>query len=297
MIAAAEDRDSGVPQAFPQRPPNASRLAASSAAQPSVSRTINRSGFAAAGGVGGPKSPRQPRSPPARRAISIASLPHILDRARMYAVRAHAGRLALAAVDAPLSRLERNVAAVRGGPDDGATDLRADGRGKHHGGDGRGRTGGGAAGGARRIERIRRWARMRSAHSAVTVLPTITAPACRSAHTAALSRFGKLSRYAAQPISVGMSFVSSRSLMPMGRPSIGERAYPSLPGVVLLRPPRAHPPVQRHERPNDRLALGNRLEAALQIRAGRVGAVRKRATASWKVRARTRAGRSSSLPS
>ena len=30
--------------------------------------------------------------------------------------------------------------------------------------------------------------------SAVTVLPKITAPACRSAHTAALSRLGKLSR-------------------------------------------------------------------------------------------------------
>ena len=30
--------------------------------------------------------------------------------------------------------------------------------------------------------------------SAVTVLPRMTAPACRSAHTAALSRLGKLSR-------------------------------------------------------------------------------------------------------
>src|SRR5262245_19461480 len=38
--------------------------------------------------------------------------------------------------------------------------------------------------------------------SAVAVLPRTIAPAWRSAHTAALSRFGKLPRYAAQPISV-----------------------------------------------------------------------------------------------
>src|SRR5215470_2274883 len=58
-------------------------------------------------------------------------LPHVLDRAGVHAVCAHAGRLALAAVDPPLGRLERDVAAVRGGPDDGAADLRADGGGQH----------------------------------------------------------------------------------------------------------------------------------------------------------------------
>lgn len=47
--------------------------------------------------------------------------------------------------------------------------------------------------------------------SAVTVLPRMTAPTARSAHTAALSRRGQLPRQASQPISVGMSFVSSRS--------------------------------------------------------------------------------------
>src|SRR5437867_1357869 len=36
--------------------------------------------------------------------------------------------------------------------------------------------------------------------SVVTVLPSTTAPACRNAQTAALSRFGKLSRKAPQPI-------------------------------------------------------------------------------------------------
>ena len=63
--------------------------------------------------------------------------------------------------------------------------------------------------------------------SAVTVLPRMTAPARRSAHTAALSRFGKLPRKAAQPNSVGMSLVSSRSLTPTGMPSAGESARPA----------------------------------------------------------------------
>src|SRR3546814_3565621 len=40
--------------------------------------------------------------------------------------------------------------------------------------------------------------------SAVTAFDSITAPACRSALTAALSRLGKLSSKAAQPIRVGM---------------------------------------------------------------------------------------------
>src|SRR5215470_11081070 len=52
--------------------------------------------------------------------------------------------------------------------------------------------------------------------SDVTVLPRITLPASRNAQTAALSRFGKFPVKAAQPSCVGMSFVSSRSLMPMG---------------------------------------------------------------------------------
>src|SRR5438093_12403405 len=58
--------------------------------------------------------------------------------------------------------------------------------------------------------------------SAVTVLARMTAPAWRSAQTAALSRLGKLPLNAAQRISVGMSLVSSRSFMAIGMPSIGE---------------------------------------------------------------------------
>ena len=60
--------------------------------------------------------------------------------------------------------------------------------------------------------------------SAVVDLPRIMAPASRSAHTAALSRSGKLPRKASQPICVRISLVSSRSLMPMGIPSMAERA-------------------------------------------------------------------------
>ena len=67
----------------------------------------------------------------------------------------------------------------------------------------------------------------------MTVFPRITAPACRSAQTAALSRRGKFPRNASQPYSVGMSFVSSRSLIPTGMPSIGERGSPAAQRAVL----------------------------------------------------------------
>src|SRR5690348_11371822 len=69
--------------------------------------------------------------------------------------------------------------------------------------------------------------------SAATVLARITAPAWRSAQTAALSRLGKLPFIAAQPISVGMSLVSSRSLMAIGRPSIRDSGLPAFQRSVL----------------------------------------------------------------
>src|SRR3954452_7836355 len=69
--------------------------------------------------------------------------------------------------------------------------------------------------------------------SAVTVLARLTAPAWRSAQTAALSRLGKLPFIAAQPISVGMSLVSSRSLMAIGMPSIGDSGLPAFQRALL----------------------------------------------------------------
>src|SRR3954469_18476426 len=69
--------------------------------------------------------------------------------------------------------------------------------------------------------------------SAVTVLARITAPAWRGAQTPALSRLGKLPFIAPQPISVGMSFVSSRSLIAIGMPSIGDRGVPAFHRAVL----------------------------------------------------------------
>ena len=69
--------------------------------------------------------------------------------------------------------------------------------------------------------------------SAVTVLARMTAPAWRSAQTPALSRLGKLPFIAAQPISVGMSLVSSRSLMPTGMPSIGDSGWPAFQRAAL----------------------------------------------------------------
>ena len=70
--------------------------------------------------------------------------------------------------------------------------------------------------------------------SAVTALASTTAPAWRSAQTAALSRLGKLFLKALQPMPVGMSLVSSRSLMATGMPSIGDSGLPA-----FQRPPLA----------------------------------------------------------
>ena len=69
--------------------------------------------------------------------------------------------------------------------------------------------------------------------SAVTALARTTAPAWRSAQTAALSRLGKLPLKASQPICVGMSLVSSRSFMATGMPSMGESGLPAFQRVVL----------------------------------------------------------------
>ena len=104
------------------------------------------------------------------------------------------------------------------------TMLRAD-----RGGRARGRT----AGRARGIERIGGRPGCEPPSSVVTVLPRITAPASRSAQTPALSRLGKLPFIAAQPISVGMSLVSSRSLMPIGMPSIGDSGLPAFQRAAL----------------------------------------------------------------
>src|SRR5262249_60555590 len=52
--------------------------------------------------------------------------------------------------------------------------------------------------------------------SAVVVLPTMTAPASRSAPTAALSRLGKFPAKASMPLWVGVSLVWRRSLTAIG---------------------------------------------------------------------------------
>src|ERR1700736_3098533 len=69
--------------------------------------------------------------------------------------------------------------------------------------------------------------------SAVTVLARMSAPAWRSAQTPALSRLGKFPVIAAQPISVGMSLVSSRSFMPTGMPSIGDKSLAAFQRAAL----------------------------------------------------------------
>src|SRR5918994_942942 len=103
------------------------------------------------------------------------------------------------------------------------------------------------------------------APTAATVWARITAPAWRSAQTPALSRLGKLPFIAAQPISVGMSFVSSRSLMATGMPSIGDIGEPAFQRAALASAAARAPVVDRGESFYDGLARRNGLEAALQI--------------------------------
>jgi hypothetical protein len=90
-------------------------------------------------------------------------LPHVFEAVGVRAVRALAGRQPLAAIDAPLRRLEREVAAIGGRPDDRAADLRADRRRHHVGADRRRRARRRAAGRALGIERIGRGAGLRAA--------------------------------------------------------------------------------------------------------------------------------------
>src|SRR5579863_1832435 len=59
-------------------------------------------------------------------------------------------------------------------------------------------------------------------NSVVTVLPTITAPASRSARTLAASFSERQPSNSGEPICVGISTVSIISLMPTGMPSIGD---------------------------------------------------------------------------
>src|SRR6516165_4623611 len=63
-----------------------------------------------------------------------------------------------------------------------------------------------------------------AANSVVTVLPTITAPASRSARTLAASFSERQPKNSGEPIWVGISKVSMTSLMPIGMPTTGEPA-------------------------------------------------------------------------
>jgi hypothetical protein len=71
-----------------------------------------------------------------------------------------------------------------------------------------------------------------AANSVVTVLPIITAPAARSAATAAASRPPRQPMNSGEPCSVTMSAVSMMSLMPTGMPSISDSAVRDLHRAV-----------------------------------------------------------------
>ena len=60
---------------------------------------MSRAGFRAAGGAGGPEEAETAAVAAGATGDLDGHLPHVLDRPRVHAVRAHAGGLALAAVD------------------------------------------------------------------------------------------------------------------------------------------------------------------------------------------------------
>ena len=69
------------------------------------------------------------------------------------------------------------------------------------------------------------------ANSVVTILATITAPASRSAATAAQSRLPSQAVNRPEPCPVGISAVSMMSLIPMGMPSMGDNVLPAFQRV------------------------------------------------------------------
>ena len=71
-----------------------------------------------------------------------------------------------------------------------------------------------------------------AANSVVTVLPTIIAPASRSAATAAQSRPPRQPLNNGEPCSVGRSAVSMMSLTPIGMPSMAEIWLPDCQRAV-----------------------------------------------------------------
>ena len=115
-----------------------------------------------------------------------------------------------------------------------------------------------------------------AANSVVTVLPTITAPAARSATTLAASRSERQPSKSGEPISVGKSAVSMMSLMPTGMPSIGDSGLPARQRALDASAWRLSAcRVEMDEGADVCLARRNRRKAALEELARRVGARRK----------------------
>ena len=114
----------------------------------------------------------------------------------------------------------------------------------------------------RRAPRVRGRAGLTQANSAVTVLPSTTAPAARNWATTAASARGRCPAKMADPYSLGWSAVSKMSftpsVIPLRGPAGAFRAL--LPGAVL---------VQKGKRPDRRLALGDHPERGIDGRRGR----------------------------
>ena len=109
-----------------------------------------------------------------------------------------------------------------------------------------------------------------AANSVVVVLPTMTAPASRSACTLAESRCQSVPSHIGEPWPVGMSAVSMMSLMAIGMPSIGDSGLPSRQRAVEASAAAIAPSwFKRDEGADGRIELDDALEAFVEVGARR----------------------------
>src|SRR5262249_34734724 len=114
-----------------------------------------------------------------------------------------------------------------------------------------------------------------AANSVVTVFPTMTAPASRSAATLAASRSERQPAKSGEPFSVGMSAVSMMSLIPSGIPSMGERGRAWRQRSVDSSAATRALKIEMHECTNPWLKCGEIGKAALEKIARCIGATGK----------------------
>ncbi len=191
----------------------------------------------------------------------------------MRPVRAHAGRLAFAAVDRALGRLQRVVGAEARGADDRSADLGADRSRNHAGADGGGRSRRRAARRVNRVERIGGRPRMRAAELRRHGLAEDDAAGLAQRPDRGIVALRKISREG-RAAELRRHVLCLQQVLDADGHAVDLRqrpaAAPTLGAGVGLSARRAF--VNRDPSLHDALPRGNRFEATLQISARRVAA-------------------------